>query len=370
MSDSEPLFKVGVLGATGFIGTPYREEIRGCTNARIVALCARRRDLLDKAGDEDGADLVTQNWREVVEHPDVNFVVIGTPDALHREAALACAENGKHILCEKPVGMNVAEAQEIWDAYRGSGLGHYIPFWTRMVDVFAKAREVVASGTLGEIRATIFRWHNPRPASMPLTWRDDPALSAAGTIADVGSHAYDVVRWITGETAEKVFAHGETLTPLKVDLGAINLGEAIDWGNEHAVGDAEGRRGGTVDYATLNCRYASGATGVYVLSHATYLRKHLAPELELHGTEASLSIDRWSGDVVLVDPEQKKEVIANLPDAGFGNRFEKYVFPVLAPLLQGEEAAGDYPDLEDGLVAQKFTDAAAASVGEGVWVAV
>ena len=85
---SVPVFNVGVLGATGFIGSPYREEIRSCDNARIVALCARRQDLLEKAGAEDGADLVTKNWREVVEHPQVNFVIVATPDALHHEAML------------------------------------------------------------------------------------------------------------------------------------------------------------------------------------------------------------------------------------------------------------------------------------------
>ncbi|MEO1843930.1 MAG: Gfo/Idh/MocA family oxidoreductase, partial [Akkermansiaceae bacterium] len=82
---ADPLFKVGVLGATGYIGAPYRAEIRECGEASIVALCARREELLAKAAEEDGAQLATQNWREVVEHPEVNFVIVGTPDALHHE---------------------------------------------------------------------------------------------------------------------------------------------------------------------------------------------------------------------------------------------------------------------------------------------
>jgi len=369
---ADPLFKIGVLGATGFIGTPYRAEIRNCREATIVAVCARREDLLAKAAEEDRAQLTTRNWREVIAHPEVNLVLVLTPDALHREAVLACAKEGKHLLCEKPVGMNAGEAAEMWRLYREASptLAHFVPFWTRMVRVFEIAREIVAAEELGEIVSTIFRWQNPRPEAMPHTWRDDPSLSAAGTIADVGSHAYDVVRWIIGAEAESVLAHGETLTPPKADLGAINLGEALDWGND-GTGEAPSRReAGTVDYAHLACRYSNGAMGTYLLSHAPSLRKHLAPELELHGTKASLSVDRWSGDVIMVTPDQEKRLVENVPDCAFGNRFAKWVFPALAPIVSGSGPAQGHPDLEDGWIAQKFTDAAAESVREGRWVRV
>ena len=372
MSMADSLFKVGVLGATGFIGSPYRSEIRDCDEAEIVAVCARRKDLLAKAGHEDGARLITENWREVVEHPDVNFVVVGTPDALHHEAVVACAAQGKHLLCEKPVGMNAAEAEEMWGLYREAQpvLAHFVPFWTRMVGVFETARDIVASGELGEIVSTVFRWQNPRPAAMPLTWRDDPGLSSAGTIADVGSHAYDVVRWIIGAEAASVLAHGETLTPSKADLGAINLEEALEWRAGETSEGGNTRKGGTVDYASLSCRYSNGAVGSYLLSHATFLRKHLAPELELHGTSASLSVDRWSGEVVMVSPDQERRIVKKAPDEGFGNRFDKWVFPSLAPIVRGEAKTGTHPDLEDGWIAQKFTDAAATSVENGCWVKV
>ena len=370
MADS--LFKVGVLGATGFIGSPYRAEIRECEEAEIVAVCARREELLRQAAQEDGARVATRDWREVVRHPGVNFVVVGTPDALHHEAVLECARHGKHLLCEKPVGMNAVEAEEMWTLYREASpsLAHFVPFWTRMVKVFETARGIVASGELGEIVSTVFRWQNPRPAAMPLTWRDDPELSSAGTIADVGSHAYDAVRWIIGAEATRVLAHGETLTPSKADLGEINLGEALDWGNDGTKETEEARKGGTVDYASLACQYANGAVGTYLLSHTTFLRKHLAPELELHGTEASLSVDRWSGEVILVTPDQEKRIVATEPDEGFGNRFAKWVFPSLAPILRGEEGGGSHPNLEDGWITQKFTDAAAESVEKGCWIEV
>ena len=366
----DPIFRVGVLGATGFIGSPYRAEIRECEEAQVVAICARREDLLAQAAEEDGAELTTTDWRRVVEHPGVNFVIVATPDALHHEAVLACAAGGKHLLCEKPVGMNAMEAGEMWKLYRDASpaLAHFVPFWTRMVRVFEIAREIVTAGELGGIVSTVFRWQNPRPAAMPLTWRDNPDLSSAGTIADVGSHAYDAVRWIIGAEAIEVLAHGETLTPSKADLGAINLGEALDWVHDEGKESGSARQGGTVDYASLSCRYDNGGVGTYLLSHATFLRKHLAPELELHGTKASLSVDRWSGDVVLVTPDQEKRLVESAPDKGFGNRFSKWVFPALAPIVCGEPVEGEHPNLEDGWIAQKFTDAASQSVEAGRWI--
>ena len=69
MSDNNLSVGVGVLGATGYIGEPYRAEMRECDGVRMVALCARRKEPLLKAAEEDGADLATDDWREVIEHP-------------------------------------------------------------------------------------------------------------------------------------------------------------------------------------------------------------------------------------------------------------------------------------------------------------
>ena len=68
--------------------------MRECDGISIVAVCARRKKLLEQAAREDGADLATDDWRQVVEHPDVDYLIVGTPDALHYEAVMAAAEVG------------------------------------------------------------------------------------------------------------------------------------------------------------------------------------------------------------------------------------------------------------------------------------
>lgn len=362
-----PPFGVGILGATGYIGTPYRAEIRQSpTDARIVALCARRRDLLEAAARQDDASFITDDWRQAVEHPDVNVVLVATPDALHHEAVMACAAAGKHVVCEKPIGMNAAEAFDMWSAYRDRGLGHFVPFWTRYVPVFGRAREIVRAGTLGEIRAVIYRWHNPRPASMPFTWRDDAELSAAGSLADVGSHAYDTIRWLLGQEAVRVLVHAEVITPAKPDLGAVNLEEALRWSGAHTATDSSQRRRGTAfDFADVAFVLEGGAVGSLVLSHAPFLRKGLAPDVELHGTEASLSLDRVSGRLMLARAGNPPELLETVPDPGFGNRFARHVFPALRARIAG--APTDHPGLDDGWAVQGFTDACVGSARQGVW---
>jgi predicted dehydrogenase len=361
-------FGVGVLGATGYIGTPYRQEIRESReDARIVALCARRRKPLEAAGREDGAELITDDWRQVVEHPKVNLVLVATPDALHHDAVMACAALGKHVVCEKPIAANAQQAREMWQACRSAGVGTFVPFWTRYVPVFARAREVLREGTLGEVRAIVYRWHNPRPEAMPFTWRDDAALSSAGSVADVGSHAYDTMRWLLGTEARRVLAHADVITPAKPDLGAVNLDEALRWGQGHQTEDSSRTRKGTAyDYASMAFEMTTGAVGTLVLSHAPYLRKGLAPEVELHGTQASLAVNRAAGTITLVSPDEEPRLTDRVADPGFGNRFAQHVFPAIRARAAGQSTV--HPGLEDGYCVQRFTDAAALSAKRGGWV--
>ena len=359
---------IAVLGATGYIGTPYRDEIREAgQDTRIVTLCARRRDRLEAAKHKDNADLITDDWQAAIEHPEVNCVVIATPDALHFEPVMACAALDKHVFCEKPVALNAAQARQIWAAFQNKPLGHFVPFWTRYVPVFSQARAFVQSGALGEIQSVMYRWHNPRPTSIPFTWRDDATLSAAGSIADVGSHAYDTIRWMINQEANRVLAHAEVLAPAKPDVGPIDLTEAIELGQQQvAANPTTLRRGTAFDYANVIWQFQGGAVGSLVLSHAPILRKGLAPEVELHGTDGSLAIDRLRSELTLVRPDGNVEVLETVPNPGFGNRFVKHAFPAIRDRALGETS--EHPGLHDGWRVQIFTDAVVASVQRGEWV--
>ena len=112
-------YRIGVLGATGYIGTPYRKEMREAGDrAKIVGLCARRRDRLELAAREDNATLITDDWREIVEHPETNLLLVLTPDALHCEPVLAAADD-KTILRPDIAGLIHAAYDPVLPATAG-----------------------------------------------------------------------------------------------------------------------------------------------------------------------------------------------------------------------------------------------------------
>ncbi len=284
MAAAQPL-GVGVLGATGNIGRRYRAELRGIPDqARIVALCARRRERLQRARDEDGAVLITTDWRAVVAHPEVHVVLIATPDDQHLEPALACAAAGRHLICEKPVARTATEAVAIREAFRETGLGHFVPFWSRYEPPLARARELIAGGAVGRARWFTYRRHMPRTAGSAFTWRDDAAVSTAGAVADLGVHMIDVVRWMLGDEPRRVMAQGQVLESSKPYAGELDMQEAAA-----CTKADEERRPTAWDHGTVLVELSGGIAGVLMTSESarcaaacrrssrSTARRHLSP---------------------------------------------------------------------------------------------
>ena len=120
------------------------------------------------------------------------------------------------------------------------------------------------------------------------------------------------------------------------------------------------------DYASIAFELDNGAEATLILSHATFVRKGLAPDIELHGTKASLAVDRLKSTMTIVRPGESPELLETVPDPGFVNRFTKHVFPGLHDRIAGRPT--DHPGLDDGYRVQLFTDAAARSAKQGGWV--
>ena len=120
--------------------------------------------------------------------------------------------------------------------------------------------------------------------------------------------------------------------------------------------------------AQIAIEFPGNVVATLVVSHAPFLRKGLAPELELHGSDASLGVDRITGRITIARPGKDVELLETLAEEGLGNRFEKWVFPALSAQLAGDRAAAEgHPTLYDGWRVQEFTDAAVQSVERGAW---
>lgn len=361
-----PPLGVGVIGATGNIGRKYRAELRETPEqARIVALCARRRERLQRARDEDDAELITTDWRALVEHPEVDVVLIATPDDQHLAPALACAAAGKHVICEKPVARTAAEAVAIWAAFRDSGLGHFVPFWSRYEPPLVRARELIADGAVGRVRWFTYRRHMPRTAGSAFTWRDDAAVSAAGAVADLGVHMIDGLRWMLGAEPQRVLAHGQVLESVKPYAGELDMQEA----DARTAAD-QARRPTAWDHGTVLVELSGGIAGVLMTSESARVRGGLSPELEIHGETASLSADSTTGRIELLDGGGPPHVETVATDAGV-NRFGSYVLPALRERASAPAGAdSDHPGLEDGVHAACYVDACLTSARRGAWESV
>jgi 1,5-anhydro-D-fructose reductase (1,5-anhydro-D-mannitol-forming) len=142
-----------------------------------------------------GVERVHASLDAMMADREVDAIYVATPNALHREAVLAAARAGKHVLCEKPFAMNVAEAREMTQACARAGVVLRVAHQMRMEQALVRAREIVRSGRLGRIAAISLE----RASAMPPrdTWRRD--VRQSGVVFDVGVHLIDQVHWITGQ---------------------------------------------------------------------------------------------------------------------------------------------------------------------------
>jgi len=193
---------IAVIGA-GRAGLIHAENFsRAIPAARLVALADPSQEILSAAAAQLAVENTFGDYREALRHPAVDAVVIATPTALHREIAVAAALAGKHILCEKPMAMNVAECDAMLEAAQRNGVVLQIGFMRRFDRGFLAAKARVEAGDIGAVVQVRTLTHGP---SHPRPWMFDLALSN-GPLAEVNSHDIDSVRWFAGSDFSEVYA--------------------------------------------------------------------------------------------------------------------------------------------------------------------
>jgi len=195
---------VCVIGA-GRAGMIHaRNFARGVQGARLVAIADSHAPSLLEARRQLEVQTGYQRYQDALADSRVGAVVIVTPTSLHREIVVAAARAGKHVLCEKPMAMDVAECDEMIDACRAAGVTLQIGFMRRYDESFCAARERVACGEIGDVVLVKSLTHGP---SVPQEWMYDIRKSN-GPLAEVNSHDIDSARWFTGSEITEVYAIG------------------------------------------------------------------------------------------------------------------------------------------------------------------
>ncbi|GAA4707969.1 Gfo/Idh/MocA family protein [Brevibacillus fulvus] len=248
----------------------------------LQALCGRDETAVKAAADRFGFASFETDWRRLLERDDIDLIDIGTPNHTHAEIVIAAAQAGKHILCEKPLAMNLQEAAAIWQAVQGRDLVHMLSHNYRFAPAIQFAKKLISEGRLGQIyhvRAAYLQDWIMDPA-YPLVWRLQKEVSGSGALGDIASHILDLARFLVGEIAS-VCGMMETF------IKERPIGEMA--GNLQAV---QGEGSGSVDVddaVAFLARFENGALGVFEATRFAAGNRN-KNKIEINGSLGSI---RW-----------------------------------------------------------------------------
>jgi predicted dehydrogenase len=174
-----------------------------CPDVRVVALCDSNPAVLEAASRQTGISVTDTDYREVLKRDDVHAVVVATPNFLHAPIVLAAAAAGKHVLCEKPIALNLPEALSMVRAAEEAGIRHMTAFTYRFVPAMVYMAHLVSRGDIGRpfhFRAQRFQDWGTRN----LGWRQVKKLAGSGELGDMLSHRIDYGHLLVGPVARLV----------------------------------------------------------------------------------------------------------------------------------------------------------------------
>ena len=186
----------GILGL-GNIAHTFATALQSVPDAELVAVGSRAQEKADAFAEEFGAPRRHASYEALADDADVDIVYVATPHPQHKACSMLCLEAGKAVLCEKPLTVNAAEAEELVVCARGRGLFLMEAMWTRFFPLMARVRELLAAGAIGEVRML--------QADLGFRAEFDPAsrlfspLLAGGSLLDVGVYCVALSSMVFGE---------------------------------------------------------------------------------------------------------------------------------------------------------------------------
>ncbi|GGO01504.1 Gfo/Idh/MocA family protein [Saccharibacillus kuerlensis] len=211
--------KIGMLNFAHSHAFSYYRELRSMEGVEIAGICHPDRQRVQKLINEDGI-FYTPNSAELLSK-EVDAVIVCSENVLHKRHVLEAAAAGKHVLCEKPLGVTEEEMEEMIAACGAAGVSLMTAFLCRYLPGAVRAKRAVERGEVGEVLA--IKGYNR--GTMPGGWFVDHAKSGGGAILDHTVHVMDLMRWMTGREPACVYAEGGTLFhPIDVeDAGLVHV---------------------------------------------------------------------------------------------------------------------------------------------------
>ena len=350
----------------------------------MKVICGRTETAVSEAARTFGWEGYETSWEKLVQREDVGLVDINTPNSTHREIAVAAAKAGKHILCEKPLAISLAEAEEMLEAAQEAGVKHMVCFNYRKVPAVGLAKKLIGEGRLGKIyhfRAQYLQDWITDP-EFPLVWRLKKEEAGAGAHGDLNSHIVDLARYLVGDFA-KVVGMQETFIKKRPEP---EVSEKLTTGlaaqsRRRELGEV------TVDDATLFlARFKNGALGSFEATRLASGRRN-GLRFEINGSKGSLLFELenmnelwfYSGEdpdgvqgfrKILATEAAHPYIEAWWPPGhiiGWEHTFVHLVYDFMKAL---DEDRMPTPNFADGVECQRVLEAVEKSVKEERWVEV
>lgn len=208
-----PQKKIGyaVIGL-GLIADHFMRGVLDTTNSRITGLVSGHRDKADRIAAQYGVPANSiysyENFDQIANNPAVDAVYVALPNSMHAEYTIRAAKVGKHVLCEKPMSTNVAEAEAMIAACKAANVKLMIAYRCHYEPTNLRAVKLIRDGALGQVQAieSAFGFN-----AAPGQWRLNKKLAGGGPLFDVGIYSLNACRYLTGEEPEHIAAFASTI---------------------------------------------------------------------------------------------------------------------------------------------------------------
>lgn len=236
--------KIGLVGC-GLIGRhQYVPGIKNSKNAELIGVTASSLQNAEKFASEMQIPKTYSNFHHMIADPEIEAVIIATPNHLHYQQVLDAASAGKHILCEKPMALNLSQAKEMVENCKKNSVTFMIAQHLRYKEVNQKVKDILESSQLGKVSTASIQWSFGDGSLQAGTWQSKKELAGGGQIINVNSHCLDLLVYLFGK-ADKVSAFTSTDNHCEVeDVSVITI--------EFANGVLATARGSYREAATLN----------------------------------------------------------------------------------------------------------------------
>ncbi|WP_077532187.1 Gfo/Idh/MocA family protein [Massiliimalia massiliensis] len=215
--------RLGIIG-TGIIARAHMAGILEARQSELAAVCDIKPEQAERFLNHFGLNgvKVYQNYEDMLTPGTVDAVIVSTPTVSHAEIAIQAAKAGIHVLCEKTMAMNAAEARKMADQVKGKKLVHTIGFAFRYIPAVEYIKDLIEAGKFGKIRHFRGRFYANRlaPADHVMEWRHRMREAGSGVIGDLASHTFDMFHYLArGQMGDivKLAAHGDIIIPERVN---------------------------------------------------------------------------------------------------------------------------------------------------------